>query len=261
MTSRTATATAMAFRDQRRRPLVLILLVLFPAYVITKAVADTKATPRMIELPGGAWIATTMRSLHGPEMAKISVAFGAALAGLFVMHSALQGDRRLVLAGYRAGEAVAARLVVLAAAIALVVAVSVGVSAAFFTPAQWAPFLAALVLAGLIYGELGALAGALLEKLPATYLILFLVMSDLGVVQSPMFHGAPVGLAFLLPGYAPTQVMLSGAFGHSFTAGGQLLLAVGWLAVLSAGAYLLLRRAIVAHGARDPLRSSRRWAR
>jgi hypothetical protein len=244
MSSRTLTATTMAFRDQRRRPLVLILLVLFPTYVITKAIADTRATPRQIELPGSVWITTTMKSLHAPEMAKVSVAFAAALVGLFVMHSALQGDRRLVLAGYHAGEVVRARLAVLVAATALVVAVSAGVTAAFFTPAQWGPVIAALVLVGLIYTGIGALAGALLDKLAATYLILFLAMTDLGVVQSPMFHATPVRLAFLLPGYAPTRVMLDGAFAHSFHATGELLLAVGWLAALSLAVYLLLRRAV-----------------
>jgi hypothetical protein len=234
----------MAFRDQRRRPLVAILLVLFPAYIITKAIADTRPTPRQIELPGGVLVTTTMRALHGPEMAKISVAFAAALVGVFVMHSALQGDRRLVLAGYRAGQVVRARLAVLVAATVVVVAVSTGVTALFFTPAQWAPTVTALLLVGLIYAALGALAGALLDKLPATYLILFLVMTDLGVVQSPMFHTTPVSLAYLLPAYAPTRVMLDGAFSHTFHATGDLLLALGWLAVLTVAVFLLLRRAV-----------------
>jgi hypothetical protein len=234
----------MAFRDQRRRPLVLILLVLVPTYVITKAIVDTRATPRQIALPGDVWITTTMKAMHGPEMAKISVAFVAALVGVFVMQSALQGDRRLVLAGFRAGEAVLARVAVLVAATVVVVAVSVLVTALFFTPAQWTPVIAALVLVGLIYAGIGALAGALLDKLAATYLILFLVMTDLGVVQSPMFHATPARLAFLLPGYAPTRVMLDGAFSHSFDAGGELLLSLGWLAALSVAVYLLLHRVL-----------------
>ena len=33
----------MAFRDQLRRPLVLILLVFVPAYVITRSIAETLA--------------------------------------------------------------------------------------------------------------------------------------------------------------------------------------------------------------------------
>ena len=52
MVERTLTATSMAFRDQRRRPLVLILLVVVPAYVITRSIAETLATPRRIGLPG-----------------------------------------------------------------------------------------------------------------------------------------------------------------------------------------------------------------
>ena len=248
MSSRALTATVMAFRDQRRRPLVPILLVLFPTYVITKAIVDTRATPRQISLPGGVWVTTTMKDLHAPEMAKISVAFAAALVGVFVMQSALAGDRRLVVAGFRAGEAVIARLAVLLAATFVVVAVSVLVTAVFFTPREWAPVIAGLLLVGLIYGGIGALAGALLDKLSATYLILFLVMTDLGVVQTPMFHATPARLAFLLPGYAPTRVMLDGAFSQSFAASGELLVALGWLFVLAGAVYMLLQRAVGVRG-------------
>jgi ABC-2 type transport system permease protein len=244
MSTPAGTATRMAFRDQRRRPLVLILLVIFPAYIITKSIAETQPTPRQIGLPGGETITTTMKALHGPEMAKISVAFAAALVGVFVMQSALQADRRLVLAGLRAGQAVLARLAVLFAATALVVAVAAIVTALFFTPVSWPAVITALALIGLIYALIGALAGALLDKLPATYLILFLVMTDLGVVQTPMFHATPPRLAFLLPGYAPTRVMLDGAFAHTFQATGDLLLAVAWLAGLATAVYLLLRRAV-----------------
>jgi hypothetical protein len=244
VSSRTATATAMAFRDQRRRPLVLILLVIVPAYVITKSVAETQATPRRIGLPGDVWVTTTMKALHGPGMAEISVAFVAALLGVFVMQSALAGDRRLVLAGFRAREAVLARLAVLITATGLVVAVSVVVTALFFTPASWGPLIGALILVGLIYAAIGALAGALLDKLAATYVILFLVMTDLGVVQSPMFHATPGRFAVLFPGYGPTRVMLDGAFSHTFDAGGELALALGWLIALSIAVYLLLRRAV-----------------
>ena len=165
-----------------------------------------------------------MKALHGPEMAKISVAFVAALLGVFVMQFALQGDRRLVLAGFRAREAVLARLSVLISATGLVVAVSAVVTALFFTPASWARVIAALVLIGLIYAAIGALAGALLDKLAATYLILFLVMTDLGVVSRRWpRHTRP---AAVLLGYGSTR----GArrrLSPRFHAGGELLLAVG----------------------------------
>lgn len=235
----------MAFRDQLRRPLVLILLVIVPVVVILWSVAITQATPRRIDLPGGGQITTTMKALHGPTMASFSVAFVAALVGVFVMQSALQGDRRLVAAGLRAGEAVFARLLVLSAATLLVVAVS-AVTALDSTPASWPPLIAALVLTGLIYAAIGALAGVILDKLAATYLILFLVLTD-SIVQTPMFHAAPGRFAVLLPGYAPTRVLIDGAFSHTFHAAADLLLALAWAAALALAVYLVLRRAVAAH--------------
>jgi hypothetical protein len=239
----------MAFRDQLRRPIVAILLVLVPAFIVLLAVARTEPTPRQIELPGGAFVTTTMRALHGPEMAKISVAFAAALVAVFVTQSALQGDRRLVLAGLRMREALLARVAVIAAATGLVAAVAAAAMAVDFTPASWPPVLAGLALTGLIYAAIGVLAGVLLDALPATYLILFLVMTDLGVVQTPMFHASPPRLAWLLPGYAPSRVMIAGAYEHGFAATGDLLFALAWFALLATAAYLFLRHVL---GARSP---------
>jgi hypothetical protein len=133
---------------------------------------------------------------------------------------------------------------VLLAATALVVGVSAVVTALNFTPESWTPLIAALMLTGLIYGVLGALAGAVLDKLAATYLMLFLVITDLGVVQSPMFRETPGPLAWLLPGYGPSRVMYDGAFSQSLHATWELLISVGWLAALGVAVYVVLRRAV-----------------
>jgi hypothetical protein len=238
----------MAFRDQCRRPLVLVLIVLVPAYVILWSVAETKATPRTIELAGGASVTTTMRALHGPGMAALMIAFLAALVGVFVTHSALEGDRRLVLAGFRAHEAMVARLLVMIGATTLAVAVSAAIMGIVFTPASWPLVLVALLLTGLVYAGIGALVGALLDKLPATYLILFLIMTDLGVVQSPMFHATPVRLSWLLPGYALDRLLYAGAFSPGFHAAGVLVLALGWLTALALALFLVLGRAVGTRG-------------
>jgi hypothetical protein len=248
MSARGRTATAMAFRDQGRRPLVLVLLVLVPAYIITRSIAETLPTPRLIELPGGETVMTTMKELHGAGMGGMTVAFVVALVGVFVMQSALEGDRRLVLAGFRPGETVLPRLAVLLAATALVVAVSALVTAANFTPSSWGQFLAGLVLIGLIYGGLGALAGAALDKLAATYLILFLVLSDVGVVQSPMFHTSPGAFAWLLPGYGPSRLMYAGGFADGFHAAGALALSLGWALAIATMVVVTLDRAVAARG-------------
>jgi hypothetical protein len=244
MSSAARTATVMAFRDQRRRPLVPIVLVLVPAYVILWSVAETKPTPRAIELAGGVWVRTTMKALHGPGMAGLMVAFLAALLGVFVMRSALAGDRRLVVAGLPARAAVLSRLVVLIGLTLVAVIVSALMLGLVFTPASWPVVVLALVLMGLLYAAFGALVGAVLDSLPATYLILFLVMTDLGVVQSPMFHATPSSYSWLLPGYPVDRVLFAGAFSPSFHATGALLFTLAWLAALAIAVYVVLRRAV-----------------
>lgn len=245
MAERVLTATAMAFRDQRRRPLLLILLVVLPAYVIARSVAITEATPQQVGLPDGDMITSTMKDIHGAVMAGNVIAFVCGLVGVFVMQSALQGDRRLVVAGFRPGEAITARLAVVLAATALVVAVSAFVTALYFDPRSWPPFIGGLVVIGLIYAGIGALAGSVLDKLAATYLVLFLAMTDLGIVQNPMFgDGDPQGWAVVLPGYGASQLMVDGAFSASFHATAELVLGLAWVLALGAGAWVLLRRAI-----------------
>jgi hypothetical protein len=240
---RTRTATAMAFRDQRRRPLVLVLLVLLPAYVVFRSIAMTDPIPLPVALPGGEVIASTMRDVHGAVMAGSVIAFVAGLVGVFVMHSALQGDRRLVIAGFRPAEAIGARLAIMATATGIAVSVSALVTALSFSIASWPPFLLSLAVVGLMYAAIGALAGAALDRLAATYLILFLALTDLGIVQNPMF-GTPDGAAALLPGYGPARVMVDGAFSTSFHAEGDLLLSLAWLALLSGAVFVVLRRAV-----------------
>ena len=249
MAARVRTATLMALRDQRRRPLVLILIVIVPVYVVTRSIATTEPTPRAIRLPGDALALTTMKELHGAVMAGTAIAFTAALIGVFVMQSALQGDRRLVVAGYRPGETVLPRLGVLTLATALVVAVSALATAAYFTPASWPRLLVALALIGLTYGSIGALGGAVLGNLAATYWILFLVMTDLGIVQNPMFaDGTPADWAAVLPGYGASRVMVDAAFSDGFHTAGALLLAIAWAVALGAAVYVVLRRAVSTTG-------------
>ena len=248
--TRTRVATSMAFRDQLRRPLVLVLIVVIPAYVITRAIAETLATPRRIGLPDGVYVTTTMKELHGAGMGGVVVAFVAALLGVFVMQSALGGDRRLVVAGFRPGETVLARLLVLVSGTTLVVAVSAAVTALNFDAASWVPLIGSMLMLGLIYAAIGALAGALLDKLAATYLMLFLVMTDIGVVQTPMFHVTPGRLAALLPGYGPSRVMYDGAFSTAFHASAELLLSLAWAAALGVAVAVILRRAVGDRGAR-----------
>ena len=243
MTARVVTATRLGFREQARRPLLLVLLVVLPFFFITRAIAGTEATPRRIGLPGGGSVMTTMQDVHGASMATITVAFLAALCGAFIMRSAQSADRRLVVAGFRPIEAVLPRLVLLAAATGIVLTVSLAVTALSFTPASWSALIPGNLLIGLTYACIGALAGALLGQLGATYLVLFLAMLGIGILQNPMFgDGTPGSLAYAFPDYGAARVVVDGAFSGSFHAWGELTLAIGWLAVLGLAVAWVLRR-------------------
>jgi len=243
--SRVAVAARLGFREQARRPLLLVLLVGLPFFFITRAIANTERLPRLVELPGGGEVLSNMRDIHGADMAAITIAFLAGLVGVFVMQSAREADRRLVVAGFSARQAIAPRLLILAAATSIVLAVSLAVTALSFTPRLWAPFIAGNLLVGLIYGMLGALAGAAVGKLGATYLILFGAMLDLGVVQNPMFgSGAPPAWAPALPGYGPGRLIVDSAFSSEFHAWGELAVGCVWAAALAVAVVVVLGRLV-----------------
>lgn len=253
MNPRVRTATRLMMREQARRPLILVLLVALPFFFITRAIASTEADPRRIGLPGGAQLLTNMKELHGASMVAITIAFLAGLCGAFMMRSARSSDRRLVVAGYSPGEAIWPRVAVLAAAIAIAVVVSLAVTALSFTPESWPWFVVGNLLIGILYASLGALAGALLGELGATYSILFVAMLGMGILQNPMFgDGTPSGAAAFFPDHGAARVVIDAGFGAGFGAWTSLALALAWCATTAAAALLVLRRSLApAHGLRD----------
>lgn len=181
-----------------------------------------------------------MQDLHGASMAAITIAFLAGVCGVFIMNSARQVDRRLVVAGFRPLEALLPRLVVLAGVAVLVVLVSSAVTALSFTPRSWPAFLAGNLLVGLTYG---ALVGASFGVLAATYTMLLGPMLDLGIAQNQMFgDGTPDGWTQLLPGHGAARVIVDGSFSQGFHAWSELALAAGWaLACVAIVAFVLAR--------------------
>lgn len=245
MNGRAQLATRLGLREQARRPLLVVLLIGLPFFFITRAIAATEAIPRAVPLPTGGFVETTMREIHGANMATITIAFLAGLCGAFVMLSAREADRRLIVAGFKPGEAIVPRLVVLAAGTSIVLAVSLAVAGLSFTPRSWPGFAAANLLIGLTYGGIGALAGALLGRIGATYFVLFLAMLDIGVVQNPMFgSGDPPAWGHVLPGYGAGRALIDASFSPGFHAWGELALALVWAAVVLVLVATVLRRAL-----------------
>ena len=251
MSRRARVATRLMLREQARRPLLFVLLVGLPFFFITRAIGKTEPTPKRIGLPGGVDVLTDMKALHGASMVMITIAFLAGLCGAFIMRSARASDRRLVVAGYSPTEAIVPRLVVLGGATILAVVVSLVVTAFSFTPQSWFWFALGNVLMGLLYASFGALAGALLGQLGATYLVLFVAMLGTGILQNPMFgDGSPTTAAMLMPDNGAARVVIDGAFGPGFAAWGPLALAVVWSLLAFAAVLVVLRRSLQSAGAK-----------
>ena len=252
MSSKLTTAARLGFLEQARRPLLLVLLVGLPFFFITRAIASTVPQPRLVPLPGGGEVLSNMRDVHGATMAAITIAILAGLCGLFILQSARDADRRLLVAGFSPAEAIVPRILQIAAGTVIVTAVSLVVTALSFQPEQWLPFVAANVLIGLTFGSIGALAGAALGRLGGTYLMLFLPMIDLGIAQTPMFgDGAPSGWTQFLPGYGAGRVLVDAAFSPTFHAWGELAVAVAWAGVAVAAVTVVLARSIGLSTPRD----------
>ena len=234
---RIAVALRYGFRDYRRNPVLWVLLVGLPIAFITLSIAVTPDDPAPVELVEhgrrGLQI-LSMTDLHGAIMVPITVGFLAGLAGLFVALGSAEGDRRLVLAGYRPLEVLAARLGVILFAAVLTTGVALAVTGASFTPQSWVTFAFANVLAAVTYGMIGVLAGPRLGLLGGLYVMLALPFIDIGIAQNAMFDAAPPAWAAFMPAHGAIRVMLDGAFTPGFDEFGALALALLWLVGVTA---------------------------
>jgi len=94
-------------------------------------------------------------------------------------------------------------------------------------------------------GELVGLVGENVGQLGATYLVLFMAMLGMGILQNPMFgDGTPGGIAVALPEYGAGRVIVDASFAEGFHAWPQLLLAIGWVALLGFVVAVVLGRAL-----------------
>jgi hypothetical protein len=246
--ARVAAGIRFGFREYRRNVVFWAMLVIVPFAFITLMIAITPAIPLRVQLvsTGGSAISViSMVHVHGAIMAPITVAFLSGIAGLFVVIGSSDADRRLVLAGFRAGEVLAARFALIAVAAVLAVAVSMVVTDLEFQPQQWLPFVGANLLIALIYAMVGVILGPLVGRIGGLYLIFLLPFMDLGIVQDPMFYGTPLAWAKFLPGYGPVRLLMNGSF-TSFTCGVDgswgLPYALAWLVGLTGIATIVFHR-------------------
>jgi hypothetical protein len=249
---RTVVALRYGFRDYRRNAVLWVLLVGLPVVFITLSIAVTPDEPAPVELVENGRRGLqllSMTDLHGAIMVPITVGFLAGLAGLFVALGSAEGDRRLVLAGYRPLEVLAARLGVIVSAALLTTGVSLAVTGVSFTPAVWVTFAIANGLVAVTYGMIGVLIGPRFGLLGGLYLMLALPFIDIGIAQNAMFDAAPPTWAAFMPAHGAVRVLLDGAFTPGFDEVSGLALAVAWLVGVTALAAVQFHRLAKPHAA------------
>ena len=228
-----------AWREYRRNTALWVLLVGLPVFFITLSIAITPPDPAPVELAEGGTRAISVLSMvdvHGAVMVAITVAFLAGLAGLFVVLGSAEADRRLVIAGFRPREVLAARLGVITLAALLVSVVSLAVTAFSFTPQVWVTFALATIAIAVTYAMIGVVIGPLVGRLGGLYLMILLPFLDVGLAQNIMFDAAPPAWASFMPAYGAVRVLVDGAFTPTFDETTGLLFALGWLLAITTAA-------------------------
>ncbi|SBS77500.1 conserved membrane hypothetical protein [uncultured Mycobacterium sp.] len=239
------TAVRLGLVDLRRNPVLLVLLVIVPAVFVLLAKATTPARTLIVAVTDNG-ISTNQSfwfpEVHAGTMAPIAVGSLAALAGMFVVVDSAAGDRRLSIAGYHTGVAVTARLSVVAAAVVVICAAALAVTATVFTARQWVGFAAANLGLGATYALIGVIIGPLFGRVAGVFVAFLVPFLDLGIAQSPMLRPIPATWAQALPGYGWTKVLFDTGLTPHFDQTGPLLAAMAWLVVLSGAAGLVLSR-------------------
>ncbi len=234
--------------DYRRNRAMWVLIVLLPIFFISLSFTVTPDQPTPVELLEGGERGIqllSMADVHGAIMVPITIAFLAGLAGLFVVQGSLQADGRLVLAGFRIREVLAARLGVIALAALATSAVSLAITAVDFTPADWTWFVIGNLLVGATYGLIGVLVGAAFGRLGGLYVMFLLPFIDVGLAQNVMFSAAPPDWGAYLPARGAVRILVDAAFTPTMDELGALLGATGWLLVIvAAAAWVFGRRAV-----------------
>jgi hypothetical protein len=240
--TRVGSAFRSGLAELRRTPLLVALLVVGPAYTVYVFTLVAPDGPAVLHL-GDETVQTTFSNAFPVFTTPMTAALLSGVAGLFLMETAAAADSRLVVAGYRAGEVVLARLGIVAAIAAVATGVSVGVMQTAFRPEQLGWFLLGVGLTALIYGLIGLLVGIVLDRLVGVYLILFGSMIDLFIFQNPLATDPPA-LAQILPGHYPLRLTIEAGFTGSISPGAVVgtLVYLGALTALSAfGFYWQMR--------------------
>jgi hypothetical protein len=207
-----------------RNRIILLLLLIIPAifFIVTRYTTSN--------MPVWCKLATvseeTVVTVSQRELAFIFIAL--AVAGLLssflsltLIHSQINEHRRLIICGYRSGEIIMAKFILL---MIIILFISVYIAFEinfFFKPGNMFGVTLGFLLVGFVYGSYGMMIGTIFRgELEGILFIVLLANLDIGWLQNPIFYIAAQNKAFIrsLPSFFPSQVGIVSAFSeHSIT--------------------------------------------
>ncbi|MFH1176102.1 MAG: hypothetical protein V1750_01750 [Acidobacteriota bacterium] len=215
---RLRTSFVMGVRSLLRARLVLLLVLLIPAVFILLTLLTTQATPILFKLAaiaGEPFVEVRQRDQALVYIAQAAIGLIAAFVGLALSQRDAEAHRRLLLCGYRIGELLTARLVLLAAVVALTGAYGLALVRLLAAPRSLLGTFLGFAAIGYVYASFGVLVGALVRReLEGILLVVLLVNIDVGWLQNPLFYAEAQNQAIIrwLPAFHPTQLTMIAAF-------------------------------------------------
>ena len=208
------TGLSMILRMLVRQKIVIILLLIIPAFFLT--IVELTTSDRMLPFQ--------LASLDDDVFINISekgisfIFFAVASSGFLVSFLALNliqknnvVNRRLIVCGYHPIELLISILLALFLVVVLI-AIYVGIlTNTFYTIDNLGRFILGLVLIGFVYGSYGLAIGSLVKaELEGILLVVLLVNIDVGWLQNPLFYAEAQNQIIIkfLPAYFPSQTAI-----------------------------------------------------
>jgi len=208
------TGLSMILRMLVRQKIVIVLLLIIPAFFLT--IVEFTTSDRMLPFQ--------LASLNEDVFINISekgisfIFFAVASSGFLVSFLALNliqknnaVNRRLIICGYHPIELLLSILLALFLVVTLI-AIYVGIlTNVFYTIDNLGRFILSLVLIGFVYGSYGLAIGSLVKaELEGILLIVLLVNIDVGWLQNPLFYAEAQNQIIIkfLPAYFPSQTAI-----------------------------------------------------
>lgn len=201
-----------------RNRIILVLLLVIPAAFFTVTTYTTTNMPFLFRLASIA--EKTVVSISQRQIALIFISLTitgllSSFLSLVLIQSHSQEHKRLILCGYRSGEIILSKFILL---LTIILSISVYISLIihfFFSPENIIGVTLGFILIGFVYGSYGMLIGSVLNgELEGILLIVLLANLDISWLQNPIFYAAAPHKVFIrsLPSFYPSQVSLISAF-------------------------------------------------